>query len=427
MILDPPSQSYDWTFRRVVWATLVLVSVVFGFWLLYRFNQVIFILFIAIVIGTVIRPIVAWLYQRGLPRIAGIILVYLVLFILLLGFVLLLSPLLIEQSTTIAAAVPGYYQSLREWLVNYPNQLIVRLSDFLPVTLQNMNAGTTQQTGEYVISSAGQVLGYVTVAAQLIFTAIVTLMLAFYWTLDGTRTIQSFLLLAPQDRRENIRELISAMETRVGYYIVGQGILCLVIGIMALIAYSLIGLPNALVLALAAGILEAVPMIGPLLGAVPAALVALSLGPDKLIWVIVATVVIQQLENSLLVPRVMSKAVGVNPFVTLLAIFAFSSFFGIAGALMAIPMAAIIQLVLNHFVFQPATTEPEVSPGRDYASRLRYEAQDLASDLRKQARLNKRGSDLRVKQIDQVMDEIETITTDLDSLLAQDDNILDVP
>jgi len=427
MILNPPSQPYDWTFRRVVWATLVLVSVIFGFWLLYRFNQVVFILFIAIVIGTVIRPLVAWLYQRGLTRIAGIILVYLVLIILLVGFVLLLFPLIVDQSTTIAAAVPGYYQTLREWMVNYPNQLIVRLSDFLPTTLQSMNAGTTQQTGDYVISSAGQMLGYVTTAAQFIFTAIVVLMLAFYWTLDGTRTIQSFLLLVPQDRRENIRELITAMETKVGYYIAGQGILCLVIGIMSLIAYLLIGLPNALVLALVAGILEAVPMIGPLLGAVPAAFVALSLEPDKLIWVIVATVVIQQLENNLLVPRVMSKAVGVNPFVTLLAIFAFSSFFGIAGALMAIPMAAIIQLVLNHFVFQPTTMEPEVSVGRDYASRLRYEAQDLASDLRKQARLNKRGSDLRVKQIDQVMDEIETITTDLDALLAQDDSILDVP
>ena len=227
MILDPPSQPYDWTFRRVVWATLVLVSVIFGFWLLYRFNQVVFILFIAIVIGTVIRPIVAWLYQRGLPRIAGIILVYLLLFILFAGFVLLLSPLIVEQSTTIAAAVPGYYQTLREWMVNYPNQLLVRLSDFLPVTLQNLNTGTTQQTGEYVISSAGQVLGYITIAGQFIFTILVTLMLAFYWTLDGTRTIQSFLLLVPQDRRENIRELISAMETKVGYYIVGQGILCL--------------------------------------------------------------------------------------------------------------------------------------------------------------------------------------------------------
>jgi predicted PurR-regulated permease PerM len=209
------------------------------------------------------------------------------------------------------------------------------------------------------------------------------------------------------------------METKVSSYIAGQGLLCLVIGIMALLAYLLIGLPNALVLALIAGVLEAVPMIGPLLGAIPAALVALSIAPDKLVWVIVATIVIQQLENSLLVPRIMRKAVGVNPFVTLLALFAFSSLFGIAGALMAIPMAAIIKLLLNRFLFHPSTMEPEVSAGRDYASRLRYEAQDLAQDLRKQARLNKTGSDLIVKQIDQVMDEIETITTDLDALLAQ--------
>jgi hypothetical protein len=160
-------------------------------------------------------------------------------------------------------------------------------------------------------------------------------------------------------------------------------------------------------------------MVGPLLGAIPAALVALSLGPDKLVWVIIATVVIQQLENSLLVPRVMSKAVGVNPFVSLLAFFAFSSLLGIGGALMAIPMAAILQLLLDRFIFHPGVMEAEGSTGRNYASRLRYEAQDLAQDLRKQARLKKGGSDLRIKQIDQVLDEIETITTDLDALLAQ--------
>jgi hypothetical protein len=160
-------------------------------------------------------------------------------------------------------------------------------------------------------------------------------------------------------------------------------------------------------------------MVGPLLGAIPAAVIALSVSPSKLIWVIVATLVIQQVENSLLVPRVMRKAVGVNPFVSLLSIFAFSSLFGIAGALMAIPIAAIIQILLDRFVFHPAAMDPEVSAGRDYASRLRYEAQDLAQDLRKQARLKKEGSALMVKQTDQVMDEIESLATDLDSLLAQ--------
>lgn len=413
------SQPEPWTFWRVVRATLVLVLVALGFWLLYRFNQVVFILFIAIVIGTVIRPLVAWLHRRGLSRIAGIILVYLLLLALLIGFVLLLFPLIVEQGTTLAATVPGYYQSLRVWMVNAPNSLLVRLSAFIPAVLPDLKPVVVPQTGQDVMDSASQALGYLALAAQVGFTVTVILVLAFYWTLDGPRTIQAFLLLVPQAQREDIHELVSAMETKVGFYIAGQGVLCLVIGVMALVAYWLIGLPNALVLALVAGVLEAVPMIGPLLGAVPAALVALAIGPDKLIWVIVATVVIQQLENSLLVPRVMSKAVGVNPFVSLLAFFAFSSLLGFAGALMAIPMAAILQLLLDRFVFHPGVMEAEAPTGRDYASRLRYEAQDLTQDLRKQARLKKGGSDLQIRQTDQVLDEIETITTDLDALLAQ--------
>ncbi len=417
MALHPPSQPYQWTFRRVMGATLVLVFVALCFWLLYRFYQVVFILFITILMGTVIRPAVNWLYRRGLPQTAGVILVYLLLFALLTGFVLLLFPLIVEQGTTIAAAVPGYYQSLRDWMGNNPNQLIVRLGEFLPAVLPGLEP--IQQTGAQVLTSAGQALGFLASAAKVIFLTIAILLLAYHWTLNGPRTITSLMLLVPKGQRKSISELILVMETRVGSYIAGQGILCLIVGIMALAAYLLIGLPNALVLALVAGVLEAVPMVGPLLGAIPAVVVALAIAPSKLIWVIIATLVIQQLENSVLVPRVMRKAVGVNPFVSLLAIFTFSSFFGIAGALIAIPMAAIIQLLLDRFVFQTGTIESEVSTGRDYASRLRYDAQDLAQDLQKQARLKKWGSVLKVKQIDKVMDEIEAITTDLDFLLAQ--------
>ncbi len=391
MAIQQPPQPYQWTFRRVMGATLVLVFIALGFWLLYRFNQVVFILFIAIVMGTVIRPVVTWLYRRGLPRIAGVILVYLILLALLIGFALLLFPLIVEQGATIASAVPGYYQSLREWMASFPNLLIVRLGEFLPATLPSLQP--IQQSAQQILASAGQALGYVSLVAKVIFIAIVLLILTFHWTLDGPRIIQSLVLLISKERRESVRELISAMETKIGSYLAGQGILCLIIGSMALIAYLIIGLPNALVLALLAGVFEAVPMIGPLLGAIPAGVIALSIAPSKLIWVIVATIIIQQLENSLLVPRVMRRAVGINPFVSLLSIFAFSSLFGIAGALMAIPMAAIIQLLLDRFVFHPGTIDPEVLPGRDLASRLRYEAQDLAQDLRKQARLKKGGSD----------------------------------
>jgi len=366
--------------------------------------------------GTVIRPLVSWLYSHGVPRIAGVILVYVVLLAVLVSFVLMLFPLIVEQWATIAAAVPDYYQSLHSWLLNNPNQIIAGLGEFLPAALPGSQP--VQQSGEEILASAGQALGYVGLVAQVIFIAIAVLLLAFHWTLDGPRIVRSLLLMVPLIQREKISELVTAMESKVGSYIAGQAVLCLIIGSLALIVYLIIGLPNALVLAFVAGVMEAVPMIGPLLGAIPAGVIAFSISPAKLVWVIIATVVIQQLENAVLVPRVMRKAVGVNPFVSLLAIFAFSSLFGIAGALMAIPMAAIIQLLVDRYIFHPDAMESDVSPGRDYASRLRYEAQDLVQDLRKQARIHKGGSDLKIKQIDQFMDEIETITIDLDAMLA---------
>lgn len=401
-----------------MWATLVIVFIALGFWLLYRFYQVVFILFIAIVMGTVIRPAVSWLHRRGIPRMGGVILVFILLFSLLVGFVLVLFPLIIEQGATIVAAVPGYYQGLREWMGKFPNQLIIRLGQFLPPVLPGF--ASAQPTGEQILATASQVLDYLVMAVKVLFVATAIFLLAFHWTLEGPRSIQALLMLIPMNIRSSYSELISAMETKIGYYIVGQSVLCLIIGVLALTAYLVIGLPNALVLALVAGVFEAVPMVGPLLGAIPAGIIALTISPTKLIWVIVATVIIQQLENTLLVPRVMRRAVGVNPFVSLLAIFAFSSLFGIAGALMAIPIAATIQLLLDRFVFHLEKMEPEEAPlGRDIASRLRNEANDLVLGLRRQARIKKGGSDLRITQIDQAMDEIEAIATDLDALLAQ--------
>lgn len=417
MTVAPIPQPNPWTFRRVVWATLVFAFVVFCFWVIYRFYNVLFTLFIGILFGTVIRPLVNWLYQRGIPKVVGVILIYCVVLLLVATFLWLLFPVLFEQGATITKDLPTYYQSIRTAVVQSPNPLVARLGYLVPSALPGLKP--VPPSGQDVVNSAEQMWAYALLTANVIFKAVVILLLILYWAIDGPRIIKSLLLLVPQDQREGIGDLIIEMESRVGFYMAGQVILCMTIGIMALVAYLLIGLPNALVLALAAGVMEAVPMLGPTLGAVPASLVALSISPSKVVWVIAATVIIQQTENSLLVPRIMKRTVGVNPFVTLLALFAFGQLFGIAGALMAIPMAAIIQLIMNHFVFKQTTIEMQPTEGRNYLSRLRYEAQDLIQDLRKQARHQKRGSDEKVVQVENVMDEIETITSNLDTLLAQ--------
>ena len=407
----------QWTFRRVVGATLVLVGILLCFWLLYRFYQVVLIVFVAIIIGAFIRPIVNWLYLHKIPKVIGVLLVYFIMFALVIGFLFLLFPLVFEQGSTIIESIPDYYQAIRIWLESSPNQLIISLSQILPREVPGFSG--VLQTGPDMLASADQALDYVTSVSRGVFLAIVLLLLAFYWALDGPRTIRSLLLLLPKPRRNDIKELITAMEEKIGYFVLGKGVLSVVVGALALIAYLIIGLPNALVLALITGIFEAVPMIGPILGAIPAGIIALSISPSKLVWVVAVIIVIQQIESYYLTPRVMSKAVGVNPFVSLLSIFAFTSLFGIAGALMAIPIAAVFQLLLNHFVFHPADPESETSTGRDRPSRLHYKAKDLARDLRKQARLKKGGSAITEKQIDYVMDEIESISTDLAVLLAE--------
>lgn len=417
MTHEPASENYEWTFRRVMWATLITVAVGLSFWLIYRSRGVIFIIFTGIVIGTVIRPIVTWLNSRGISRVVGSVFIYLFILGLLVGFVLLLLPLIFEQSGRIAIMIPAYYQNLRNWMITNPDPVIVQLQEYLPVYLSIPML--TQQTGEQMVDSAGQDPNFIASIINIIFAIIVVPFLAYYWTLYGSRMSRSMLLLVPTSHRERIGELITAIEAKVGAYVTGQAILCLIIGMMAMIAYLLIGLPEALALALIAGLLEAIPLIGPILGAIPAAIVAISTDPTKLIWVIVATIVIQQLENTLLVPRIMRKAVGVNPFVTLLSLFAFSSLLGIPGAFMAIPIAAILQLLLNRFVFDPGSFEVGAPSGRDYASRLRYEVQHLARDLRKQGRSDHVDPDQKVRSLDRVVDEIEAITTDLDALLAQ--------
>jgi hypothetical protein len=151
---------------------------------------------------------------------------------------------------------------------------------------------------------------------------------------------------------------------------------------------------------------------------VPAGLVALSLDPVLALWVVAATVVIQVAENYLLVPRIMDRSVGVNPIVTILAITAFGAAMGVVGALLAIPIAALAQLLLRRHFLAFDNRLPEAPTGRDELSVLRYEAQHLARDIRQQIRHGEEGP---VGDADPIEDELEAMVVDFDRLLADEE------
>jgi predicted PurR-regulated permease PerM len=209
----------------------------------------------------------------------------------------------------------------------------------------------------------------------------------------------------------------------IGSYFRGQAILCVLVGILSLLGYWLIGLPYALGLALVMAIFEAVPMIGPTLGAIPAILVAFSTTPEQVLWVLGVVMVIQVLENNLLVPRVMNQSVGVNPIVSILSIAAFGSLFGLGGAILAIPLAAMLQIVFTRLFFRlPSADElvvvaqPAGRTERNVASKIRLQAQELVVDVRKSLR----SDDSAVEpEIEKIQDNLEAIALELDSLLSR--------
>jgi predicted PurR-regulated permease PerM len=416
MMETPLSEiSPGWSARRVVTATLVVAAILGIFVVLYRFSGVLFTVLLAVILSTGIRPAVRKLSRIGIPRSKGIIFIYLAGFSLAVLLAIFILPLLLEQGTEISRELPEYYEKFRSTLSGSPNRILTLIAAQLPEQI----GLPTAESGEESVGSLAPVAGslsIVGVIARYAFLLTAVLMLCFYWTLEGERFTRGLLFWIPTNRRDQLRDYIADVEEKLGSFILGQGILCLTVGLTALVAYAALGLPYALVLAIIAGIMEAVPVIGPALGAIPALVIAFAFDPSKVVWVVVVSLVIQGLENYLLAPRVMKRSLGVNPLLVLLSIAGFSALFGLPGAILAIPIAAIIQLSINRFVIQPSEADAQPSNGRGQASVLRYEAQNLAQDMRKQLR---RGEEEAQDPADMLVDSLEAIARDLDQYLAE--------
>jgi predicted PurR-regulated permease PerM len=377
---SPSEEVTTWTTSQVVFATIFVVCVFLMFWLLYSLRIVLFLFFVAIVLGTAIRPAVEWLHRRGISRAVGVIIIYVLIAALVSGILALVLPLIAEQTTQITQNLPQYYTSFRDALINSSNRLLQNIGLRVPAQfslLTNRNRADAEQ----MLTQVSQTLLYTNLVVKGILSTLAIFLLAYYWTQEGTPAIRGLLRLFPPQRRKHAKEFLQLAETKLGGYIRGQGLLCISIGLAAFIAYLLIGLPYTLVLAIFAGIMEMVPIFGPALGALPALSVALSLDPGKAIWVVVATVLIQMLENVFLVPRIMKSSTGVNPIIVLLSLIAFSSVFGFAGALLALPLAAIIQLFVSRVVLLAAESARQAENRKTQLQTMLDESQKLMETI----------------------------------------------
>jgi predicted PurR-regulated permease PerM len=397
------------TLKQVVLGTAIVALVLLGLFLLIALRNMLIMLFLGIVVATALTPIVERLRRLGLSQGLSVLTAFALLILIVGAITAALVPFIATQVAQVASDLPERYISLRNTIAASPSAFVRNIAAQMPTDpFQNLTSGDGSALGATIAATLPS-LGRV-----LLFGALV-LFLSYYWLYYRALAIQAIALLVPFDRRADVVDLWNQIEAKIGAFVRGLALLGLTIAVLSGIGYTLIGLPYGITIAIIGGMLEAIPYVGPFLTMALAVTVGLSVSPTMAIMALLVAASVQFVEASVIVPRVMDRAVGVRPVVTLLALSIFELLFGLLGALLAVPLAAVFQVLLDRFVLTTVAPEQLDIGGRDKLALLRYQTQDLAHDLRQQVRSKTEEID---GSVDALEEELEALLLDLDGLLA---------
>jgi predicted PurR-regulated permease PerM len=357
--------------RLLLWLTLaVLVAVV-----LWISRQVLLPYIVSLVLAYLLLPLVTWLdnhmparfHRWRIDRPLAIIVTYILLLAIVGGILAFAVPLLVDQVEYLGQNWPAlveqaqnwwkqgwnWYQTLPDsWRVAIETNLKGLLGDVVSA-IQNGVVVAIRQ----LFSTVGFIIGFIVIPFWM-----------FYILEDAGHVKEGVIGVFPESLRADILATAGLVDDVLSAYIRGQFLLMLFVGTMATIALLIIGVPYPLVLGLIAGLFEALPVIGPLLGAIPAVLVALLSSPISALYVAIAFFAIQQVENVLLVPRISGKSVKLHPAVVMVVLVLGNQLAGFVGMLLAVPVTAIIRDLFKYFHLR-LQDEP-MSPARA-AGRIR--------------------------------------------------------
>ena len=348
---------------RTIWlAIFATLSTIMLLMFLNTVLDVLLLLFAAITIAEAMRPTVLWMNRRHIPRWLGVIIIYLLGLGILACLGYLISQPLVNQIGQLIENFPQYSQEIVNWAQQAQGEL------------NNLPGGNNlpQQLGNLLSNITPYLLTIPTTIISIISDIVITLFMALFWTAytDGLR--EFVLSFFPPHLRPTGARVLNEMSIRLGGYVRGVVINMVVIGLLAGMADWVMGLPFALLLGVFAGLTEFIPLVGPFLGAAPAVIIGFTLSPTKGLLVAAVYIIIQEFEGHTLVPLVMNRVVKLRPLTILIALTIGTLMKGLEGALLAVPFAAIVQVMII-FVLAPwirsatggsahHTTEEEARP-----------------------------------------------------------------
>lgn len=313
------TRKIDISSRTVVFITVFLL----GLWVIYQILDLILLLFVAVIFMSALSPVVSYLQKLKMPKALGILIVYLAVIGLLITALTISFAPLIEQTSRLIQVLPNSINSL--------------------LKVGNVDQSIFQRE---ISNISSNLFSYTKSIFDNVLTIVLLLVLTFYLLLEKENLEKRAASLFV-GQEERIRKLLVNIEEKLGSWLRGQLLLSLIIGILTFIGLTLLQIPYALPLAIWAGLLEVVPVIGPIISAIPAILLSLTISPVLGTGTAAMYFVIQQLENHIIVPQVMGKAVGLNPLVVILAIAVGGRLLGFGGALLAVPIVVVGQIIVT--------------------------------------------------------------------------------
>ncbi len=296
-------------------------------------------------------PLSNLLSKHKVPRMLSI----LIIFILIIGVIfflgLAIGPILVDEFTKLINKLPQNVEQLHILIIGLSDHPVIeRLIDLEAINVSRLTerlANMLSSTIAGLTSSFGSIAGIVT---SFFTTIMVVPFLLFYMLKEkGQGSIESLIdRYVPDDYKNSIKQALAEINKKLGDYFQGVGIVCLCVGILAYISFLIIGLEFALILAIIIGITNIIPYLGPFIGAVPAVLIGLFDSPTKMFYVLIAIVIVQQIESLFISPAVMGRKMALSPLAVILVILIAGRLAGLLGIILAVPGFTVLKIVVSH-------------------------------------------------------------------------------
>jgi predicted PurR-regulated permease PerM len=333
--------------RLIVFAVIVAIAAVLLVWILYTVRTMLVSVYISGLFAMGISPLVKMIERqrilpavRRLPRWLAILIIYATIIGAIVTVGMLVIPPLVDQGEELWKTLPDRVAQLQDRLIE---RGILRERIALGEAVQKVPASGGATAFATIFSTLRNVVGGV-------FGLITLLLLTFYMLVESREILSFFVRLFRPRQRARVAGVAAAVTEKVSAWLGGQLLLALVIGLTSAIGLGLMGVPYFYVLALISAVGEMIPMVGPILAAIPAILVAVTVSPGLALGVAIFFILQQQLENTVLVPKIMGRQVGLSAVTVIIALGIGSQLLGIVGAILSVPTAAILQVLFDELV-----------------------------------------------------------------------------